>query len=117
MFTDAEKIKIACELVREERVVQVIEKDVSDIPVRGITATKLLVVAGQIGTTYRARKKGKISPNFEEIIEDMVRITFPNEPAQHVAKHVLGHFFAWRRNKCMPKEAHDIARKLGYTLL
>lgn len=117
MFTEEQRIKIACEIVRDEHKAQVIEEAVVDVPVRGITTSKLLGVAVKVRTTYHARKSEKIKPNFEEIVEDMVRVTFTDERAQHIAKHVLGHYFAWRRNRCLPKEAHDIALRLGYTLL
>jgi hypothetical protein len=117
LFTEAQRMKIACEIVRDERKAHVIEEEVIEVPVRGITPNKLLEVAEKVRDTYHARKSKKKRPDFEQIVEDMVRVTFKDERAQHIAKHVLGHYFAWRRNRCLPKEAHDIARRLGYTLL
>ena len=123
MFTDAERIRIACDLVRQEREVkevQVVEgKETSvNIPVRGITVTKLLETAAAVSTMYHARKEEGLKPNFEQIVEDMALLNFKNnDQAQHIAKHVLGHYFAWRRNGCMPEAAHTVARNLGYSLL
>lgn len=118
LFTDEQRIRIACQLVRDERAVDVIEvSDTTSITIRGITANKLLCAARQVSITYHARKSEKIQPDFEEIVEDMVRITFKDEQARHIAKHVLGHFFAWRRNKRMPKEAYAIAHNFGFILL
>ncbi len=116
MLTDEQKLRIACELVREERAKeQVVES--TTVPVRGITPAKLLAAVKGVSTTYHARKQGGIKADFEQIIEDTVRVGFTDDRARHIVKHVLGHFFAWRRNKSLPPEAHTVARNLGYSLL
>lgn len=115
MYSDEQCIRIAAEIVRRERLAnQILEKQ---IPVRGITVKKLLQAAHNCSLVYCSRKKGKEAANFEKIIEDVTLPIFPSEAARSIAKHVLGHYFAWRRNKQMPEVAHITAKDLGYTFV
>jgi hypothetical protein len=92
-------------------------RETGEPPIRGISVAALLVVVKAVSKTYHAKKQSGAAVNFETIIEDMVRINFADERAQHVAKHILGHFYAWRRNRSMPESAHAVARELNLALV
>lgn len=114
MYSDAQRIKIAAALVQKERAESILE---DQVPVRGITPNKLLEVATLVGQIYQARKKNQEKADFEQILEDAAKAKFTSEPARCVAKHILGHYFAWRRNKQLSAEAHVAAAELGFSFL
>ncbi|GEM_PF-2164840 len=117
MIDDLDRLRIACKIVQKERQnSEVIELE-HTVPIHGITLTKLLTAVTQINAVYHKRKKERKKPDFEEIVEDHVLQIFKSEEACAIAKHILCHFFTWRRHKALSKRAHTIALEMELILL
>jgi len=117
MISDEDRLRIACEIVRNQSKKAEVTETEHVIPVHGITLRKLLKLTKKVSRIYRKRKENGDKPDFEEILEDIIVHDFHSDDAQHIVKHVLGHFFTWRRHKALSEEANKIALERGIILL